>query len=141
MNPTRKLFLVPALAVALATAAGCGSGEDDDFIERYNAATAPLTELTTTISGAPDEQSLDKMAAGLEDVKGKLAALDPPDDAQDELDALVASVEANTAEVRKMAKAVKSQDVERLTAVAESFSSEGQKLVAAEEALRAAVDG
>ena len=141
MNPTKKLFLAPAIALALATAAGCGSSEDNDFIESYNAATAPLTQLTTSISGAPDEQSLDKMASGLEDVKGKLAALDPPDDAQDELDALVASIEANTAEVRKMSKAVKSQDVEKLSAVAQSFSSEGQKLVAAEEALRAAVDG
>jgi hypothetical protein len=40
-----------------------------------------------------------------------------------------------------MSKAVKSQDVEKLSAVAQSFSSEGQKLVAAEEALRAAVEG
>ena len=130
MNPTRTLVLIPAVAIALA-AGGCGSSEDNDFIESYNAATKPLTELTTSLSGAPNEQSLDKMAGGLEDVKGKLAALD----------ALVASIDANTAEVRKMAKAVKSQDVEQLTAAAESFSTEGQKLVQAEEALRAAVDG
>jgi aminoglycoside phosphotransferase family enzyme len=140
MNPTRTLVLIPAVAIALA-AGGCGSSEDNDFIESYNAATKPLTELSTSLSGAPNEQSLDKMASGLEDVKGKLAALDAPDDAQDELDALVASIDANTAEVRKMAKAVKSQDVEQLTAAAESFSAEGQKLVQAEEALRAAVEG
>ena len=59
------------------------------------------------------------MADGLEDVKTKLAALDAPDDAQDELDAMLASIETNTAEVRKMAKAVKSQDVEQLTAAAQ----------------------
>jgi hypothetical protein len=140
MNPTRKLFLLPALAIALA-AAGCGNSEENNFIDDYNAATKPLTELTTSISGSPDEQSLDKMAAGLEDVKTKLAALDAPDDAQDELDALVASIEKNTAEVRKMSKAVKSQDVEQLSAAAQSFSTEGQKLVQAEEALRQAVEG
>jgi hypothetical protein len=140
MTPTRKLFLVPAVAIALA-AAGCGGSDENDFIESYNAATAPLTELTTSISAAPDEQSLDKMADGLDEVKGKLAALEAPDDAQDELDALVASIDANTAEVRKMAKAVKSQDVEQLTAAAESFSAQGQKLVQAEENLRKAVEG
>src|ERR1700754_2841477 len=139
MNPTRTLLLVPALAVALA-GAGCGSSEDNDFIDSYNAATAPLTELQTSLAGAPDEQSLDKMANGLEDVKGKLASLDAPDDAQDELDALVAAIDTNTAEVRNMAKAVKAKDVEQLSAAAESFSSEGQKLVQAEEALRAAVE-
>jgi hypothetical protein len=81
------------------------------------------------------------MADGLEDVKVKLGELDPPDDAQDELDALLASLEANTAEVRKMAKAVKSDDVKQLTAASQSFSTEGAKLVQAEEALRAAVEG
>jgi hypothetical protein len=140
MNPTRKLFLLPALAIALA-AAGCGNSEENNFIEDYNAATQPLTELATGISGSPDEQSLDKMATGLDDVKTKLSGLDAPDDAQDELDALVAAIDANTAEVRKMAKAVKSQDVEALTAAAQSFSTEGQKLVQAEEALRQAVEG
>jgi hypothetical protein len=140
MNPTRKLCLLGALAVALA-GAGCGSSDENNFIEDYNAATQPLTELATSISGSPDEASLDKMATGLEDVKAKLADLDAPGDAQDELDALIASIEANTAEVRKMSKAVKSQDVEQLTAAAESFSTEGQKLVQAEEALRQAVEG
>jgi aminoglycoside phosphotransferase family enzyme len=140
MNPTRMLFLAPVLALALA-GAGCGSSEENDFIESYNAATAPLTELSTDLSGAPDQQSLDKMADGLADVQAELGALDPPDDAQDELDALVASIESNTAQVRKMAKAVKANDVEQLTAATQKFSTEGAKLVQAEEALRAAVEG
>jgi hypothetical protein len=140
MNPTRTLFLAPVLAVALA-GAGCGSSESNDFIDDYNAATTPLTQLTTDLSGTPSEDSLTKMADGLADVKTKLGALDPPDDAQDELDALVASLDKNTAEVRKMAKAVKSKDVEQLTAATQAFSTEGAKLVQAEEALRAAVEG
>jgi len=140
MNPTRTLLLVPALAIALA-GAGCGNSDNNDFIDSYNAATAPLTDLQTSLSGAPDEQSLDKMADGLENVKGKLADLDAPDDAQDELDALVAAIDKNTAEVRNMADAVKSKDVQKLSAAAESFSTQGQKLVQAEENLRAAVEG
>jgi hypothetical protein len=54
---------------------------------------------------------------------------------------MLASLETNTAQVRKLAKAVKSGDVEQLSAVTQSFSTEGAKLVAAEQALRAAVDG
>jgi len=140
MNPTRMLCLAPVLAVALA-GAGCGNSESNDFIDDYNAATTPLTQLSTDLSGTPSEDSLSKMADGLADVKTKLSELDPPDDAQDELDALVASLDKNTAQVRKMAKAVKSQDVEQLTAATQAFSTEGAKLVQAEEALRAAVEG
>jgi hypothetical protein len=134
------LVLVPVLAAALA-GAGCGNSGSNDFVEGYNAATAPLTQLMTDLSGTPSEKSLTKMADGLEDVKGKLATLDPPDDAQHELDTLLASLDANTAEVRKMAKAVKSGDVEKLTAATQSLSTEGAELVQAEEALRAAVEG
>ena len=140
MNPTRMLFLAPVLAIALA-GAGCGGSEQNDFVEGYNAATAPLTQLTTDLSGTPDQASLDKMADGLDDVRVKLGELDAPDGAQDELDAMLASLETNTAEVRKMAKAVKSGDVQKLSAATQSFSTEGAKLVAAEQALRAAVDG
>jgi hypothetical protein len=140
MNSIRTLLLVPVLAVALA-GAGCGNSESNDFVEGYNAATTPLTQLMTELSGTPSEKSLTRMADGLEDVKVKLGEHDPPDDAQDELDALLASLDTNTAEVRKMAKAVKADDVEKLTAASQSFSAEGAKLVQAEEALRAAVDG
>ena len=42
---------------------------------------------------------------------------------------------------REMADAVKSKDGEKLSAAAQSFSAEGQKLVQAEENLRAAVEG
>ncbi len=140
MTPTRMLLLAPVLAVALA-GAGCGGSDQNEFIDGYNAATAPLTQLTSDLSGTPDQDSLDKMADGLEDVQAKLGELEPPDGAQDELDAMLASLEQNTAQVRKLAKAVKSGDVEQLSAATQSFSAEGAKLVAAEQALRTAVDG
>ncbi len=141
MNPTRTLLLAPVLALALA-GAGCGSGEENDFIEDYNAATTPLTELTTELgSGAPTQESLGKMADGLEDVKVRLAELDPPDDAQDELDRMLTALEENTAGVRKMAKAVKANDIERMTTATQEFSAKGAELVEAEQALRAAVEG
>ena len=81
------------------------------------------------------------MADGLEDVRAKLAELEAPDGAQDELDRMLASLEANTAQVRKMAKAVKSDDIEQLTAATQEFSTKGAELVEAEQALRTAVEG
>jgi hypothetical protein len=140
MNPTRKLLIVPALALALA-GAGCGSSDDNAFVEDYNAATAPLAELTTSLGGSPSPDSLGKMADGLDDVRTKLAALDAPDDAQDELDRMLVSLEKSTQQVRTLAKAVKSKDIEKLTAATQEFSTTGTELVQAEEALRAAVEG
>ena len=142
MNPTRKLFLAPVLAVALA-GAGCGSSEDNDFIESYNAATQPLTELTDEhLRLSRTERASSKMATGLDDVKAKLAALDAPDDAQDELDALVASIDD---EHRRGAQDGQGRQVPgRRAADARRRSRSrprAQKLVQAEEALRAAVEG
>lgn len=140
MNQSRKLLLAPVVALLVA-AAGCGGGESDDFVEGYNAATRPLTELTAGLSsGQPTAESLDQMADGLADAKTRLAALDAPDGAQDELDAMLASIDESTADVRKMAKAVKSQDVQQLTQATQDFSAAGTELVQAEEALRAAVE-
>ena len=128
------------MALVLA-AAGCGGSDDNDFVEGYNAATQPLAELTAGLSsGQPTADSLNQMADGLADVKTKLAALEAPDGAQDELDAMLASIDESTAQVRTMAKAVKSQDVEQLTQATQEFSASGTELVQAEEALRAAVE-
>jgi hypothetical protein len=138
MNATRMLVLGPVLALAFAA---CGNSDQNEFIDGYNEATAPLTQLTTSLSGAPSQEGLDKMADGLEDVRVKLAELEAPDGAQDELDRMLSSLEANTAQVRKMAKAVKSDDIEQLTAATQEFSTKGAELVEAEQALRTAVEG
>jgi len=140
MTNSRKLLLAPVVALVVA-AAGCGGSDSNDFVESYNAATKPLTELTAGLSsGEPSADSLNQMADGLADVKTKLAALDAPEGAQDELDAMLASIDESTAQVRTMAKAVKSQDVEQLTQATQEFSASGTELVQAEEALRAAVE-
>jgi hypothetical protein len=140
MTNSRKLLLAPVVALVVA-AAGCGGSDSNDFVESYNAATKPLTELTAGLSsGEPSADSLNQMADGLADVKTKLAALDAPEGAQDELDAMLTSIDESTAQVRTMAKAVKSQDVEQLTQATQEFSASGTELVQAEEALRAAVE-
>ena len=150
MHPAKRMLLLPALAVALA-AAGCGDGGKNDFIEGYNAATQPLSQLmgdlgtasaaTGADGQAEAEQKLVKMADGLDDVEGRLRALEPPSDAKDEYDRMLAALDANTAQVRTMAKAVKSGDLDKLTKATTEFSKKGTELVAAEEALRTVVNG
>jgi ABC-type transporter Mla subunit MlaD len=141
----RKLIIAPLVALAIA-AAGCGGSDSDEFIESYNEATAPLQELTSELGsaaggGAGAEKQLNQMADGLDDVGNKLAALEPPDDAQDELDAMVGALEDTTAQVREIAKAAKSGDVEALTAAATELSNSGTALAEAETKLKTAVEG
>jgi hypothetical protein len=142
MNHSRKLILAPVLALALA-GAGCGGsgGDENEFIDGYNTATAPLQELAGGLSGTPSQNGLTKVADSLDDVRGELAGLEPPDGAQDELDRMLAALDANSKQVRALAKAVKSGDVDKLTAATKEYSTAGNELVAAEDALRKAVEG
>jgi hypothetical protein len=148
-RPTRLLVL-PAVALAIAVA-GCGDDGKNDFIDGYNAATQPLTQLMTDLGSASSptgaageeqaQRSLTKLADGLEDVEGELGALEPPSDAKDEYDRMLAALDANTAQVRTMAKAIGSGDLERMTAASTEFAQQGTALVEAEQALRTAVNG
>ena len=81
------------------------------------------------------------MADGLDDVEGRLRELEPPSDAKDEYDRMLAALDENIAQVRTMAKAVKSGDVDKLTKATTEFSKKGTELVEAETALRSVVNG
>lgn len=141
MRHSRKMIIAPVLALALA-GAGCGSGGDDnDFVDSYNDATAPLAQLSSDLSGSPSKDSLTKVADGLDDVGARLGALEAPDGAQDELDRMLAAIDSNSKQVRVLAKAVRSGDLDKLSAATKDYSSAGSELVAAEQALREAVGG
>jgi hypothetical protein len=143
MSHSRKLILAPVVVALALAGAGCGgSGDENTFIDGYNAATEPLTKLMTDLgSGQPSQDSLTKVADGLDDVGARLGKLEAPDGAQDELDRMLAAIKSSSEQVRALAKAVKSGDVDKLTAASEEYSSAGTELVAAEEALRNAVGG
>ena len=144
----RPRAVLPVLAVALATAAaGCGGSDDADFVDGYNEAVQPLTTLmqdigpTNASNPAEAGDSLNKLADGLEGVRADLADLEAPDDAKEELDSLLTSLDKGTDQVREMAAAAKAGDVEKLTAATTEFSKTGTDLVTAEEELRTAVEG
>jgi hypothetical protein len=140
MSPSQRLFLAPVLALALAVA-GCGSSDNNDFVDGYNRATAPLQDLSNNFgSGKQAQQRLETVADKLDAVQSRLAQLEPPDGARAELDRMLAAIEDNSEQVRALAKAVKSGSVDKLTAASEKYSKAGDELVKAEQALRDAVE-
>jgi hypothetical protein len=143
----RPLAVLPVLAVSLVAAAGCGGSDDADFVDGYNNAVEPLNTLmqdigpTDATDPAAASQSLNKLADGLEGVRADLAELEAPDDAADELDRLLTSLDKGTDQVRDMAAAAEKGDVQKLTSATTKFSKTGTDLVTAEQQLRTAVEG
>src|SRR5829696_5679505 len=103
MKPTS-----PVVALVLIAVAGCGAGSGDSFTEDYNQAVRPLRELKTDMG--TDAAQFDKLAERTGETRDNLADLDPPDDAQDELDRLLAGLERVTADLSAVADAVRSKD-------------------------------
>jgi hypothetical protein len=136
MSHSRKLFLAPVLALALA-AAGCSESE---FIAGYDEATAPLVTLTSGLdSGTPSAAGFAQMAAGFDDARVRLGAFESPASAQDELDRTLAAIDASSEDVRTLADAVRSGDADRVTAATRAYAAGGSELLEAESALRVAV--
>jgi hypothetical protein len=141
MSPSRIL-----LAALVLAGAGCGGGGDgygeSEFVDGYNRATAPLTDLEADFgSRVPSARTFTQVADRLDDVRGRLAVLTPPDGARDELDRMLAALDASGGQVRRLAKAVRSGDPDKIDAATRRYSTAGAEMVRAEDALRAAVDG
>ena len=149
MNPMplragRRRALLPLAALTLALGA-CG-GENNDFIEGYNAAVAPMQELMTDLGSgtggdAKAGEQLDAVADGFDEMRADLDALEPPEDATDELDRMLAALDKGADQVREMGAAVEAQDNEQLQQISTEFSATGTELVTVEEELRKAVEG
>ena len=116
-----KRILIIAAAAAALIAAGCG--ESQQFTEDFNEAQKPLEQLLADVQGSagtPDKSKMDKLAQGLDDTADKIAALDAPDDAKDELDTFVKYQERYAASLGHVEgyKATEAEvDTERGTAV------------------------
>ena len=144
-TPRRLAALIPVLAVSAAVAA-CGGSDDADFVDGYNKAVAPLnttmSELGSTSPSDPSaaSKSLNQVADGLDEVRTNLAALEPPADAADEFDQMLGALDKGTDQVREMAGAAKSGNIEKLTKATADFSATGTDLVKYEEQLRTLVE-
>ena len=137
----RRVPIAPLLALALA-AAGCGGADPDEFTERYAGATAPLETIFTDIGDLEPEAAgaeYDAIAADFDDVKERLAALEAPDGAQDELEAVVTALGGYAEKVRQLANAAKADDLDALDTAVKGLESAGDSWLGAEEQLIIAV--
>ena len=83
----------PVALLVLLVVAGCGGG-NDSFTEDYNDAVKPLSQLGANVGSSAGE--FDRLAAKTKQTHDNLADLDPPDDAQDEMDKLLSGLEGVT---------------------------------------------
>ena len=132
-----KLTSAGALLVLLLLA-GCG-GSDNSFTEGYNKAVEPLSQLGQGMGERPRE--FDVLARRTGQTRRKLAKLDPPEDAQDEFDALLGHLDDVTADLRAVATAARGNDVVKQRQAATRLVRSTGEVQQAETALKAAVEG
>jgi hypothetical protein len=150
MTGTRISVLALSL-VLLAFLGGCGDDEEtDQFREDYNAAVERLSQIDSEIgsatSGAAGQsnreiaQEFGQIADTAERTRTDLSELDPPEDAQDEFDELLAALADGVGNLRAVANAAREDDPEGAREAARQLAESGEEINAAEEALKDAVD-
>jgi hypothetical protein len=151
MNRTRLAAVcLAALTVAL-PAAGCGGDDSDQFREDYNTAVDKLSRINSDIGSAAGggagqsndaiAKEFNKIADTAEQTRSDLADLDPPDDAKEEFDTLLSSLEKGVGDLRAVASAAKSNNPAEANQAVQDLAKTGQEITEAENALKKAVDG
>lgn len=137
-----------AVAMGLA-AAGCGAGDDetDEFREGYNAAVERLNDLTSggqelaSRPGGEISREFGRIADATEQTRERLGELEPPEDAEDEFDRLLAAIDRWVKDLRAAAEAARRENREGFAEAVERLSESDVEQSEAEEAFRKAVDG
>lgn len=132
-----KLTSPVALLVLLAMA-GCGDG-DDSFTEDYNKAVEPLSELQAKVGSSAGE--FERLADRTRQTRENLADLDPPDDAQKEMDNLLEGLDSVTQDLSAVADAVRAKDPVEQADAAKQLVKSSAEVQQAESALQQAVEG
>jgi hypothetical protein len=141
------LLLIAALA-----SAGCGEDDDaaDDFRDGYNAAIERLNSVNTDIQEGGEElaskpgpqiaREFDRIAETAARTRADLAELEPPEDAREEFDALLAAIQDGVANIRAVADAARQENQQEFLDATEALSESGEEISAAENELKDAVE-
>ena len=127
-----------ATLLVLLAVAGCG-GDESSFTQDYNRAVRPLSRLGDNVGTKPS--SFDALARRTGQTRDNLAKLDPPDDAKDEFDKLLAELDDVTADLDAVARAARGDDVVKQRRAAERLVKSSTEVQQAETALKQAVEG
>ena len=128
----------PVALLVLLVVAGCGGG-NDSFTDDYNEAVKPLSQLQTT--GGTSAGEFDRLANRTKETHDNLADLDPPDDAQDEMDKLLSGLKGVTRDLSAVADAVRAKDPAQQAEAAKQLVKSSAEVQRAESALQQAVEG
>jgi hypothetical protein len=127
----------PVALLVLLVVAGCGGG-NDSFTEDYNKAVRPLSELKTNLGTSAGQ--FDRLADRTGQTRENLADLDPPDDAEDEMDKLLAGLDGVTRDLSAVADAVRAKDPGKQAKAAQQLVKSSAEVQQAETALQQAVE-
>jgi predicted nucleic acid-binding Zn-ribbon protein len=151
MNRLRLAIVIALAALLTLTAAACGGDDSDQFREDYNAAVDRRSKINTDIGtaagGASDQSNkaiakeFNQIADTAEQTRSRLSDLDPPEDAKDEFDKLLSSLETGVEDLRAVAKAARANSPQEANQAVKKLAQTGQEITEAENALKAAVDG
>ena len=128
----------PVALLVLLVVAGCGGG-NDSFTDDYNEAVKPLSELKTNVGSSAGE--FETLADRTRKTRENLADLDPPDDAQDEMDKLLSGLDGVTRDLSAVADGIRSQDPAEQADAAKQLVKSSTEVQQAESALQQAVEG
>jgi uncharacterized protein YukE len=129
----------PVMLLVLLAVAGCGGDSGNSFTEDYNKAVRPLSELKSNMG--TNAAQFDKLAERTGETRDNLAELDPPEDAQDEMDELLAGLDRVTDDLGGVADAVRSKDPVKQQKAAKRLVESSSEVQQAETALKQAVEG
>jgi hypothetical protein len=142
--------ILAAMALVFGAVA-CGDDPNDEFKDRYNAAVQPLStlgdDIGESLSGAEGQSNsalatqFEKLADRAEQTRRNLAGLDPPEDASDQFDELLASLKRAAGDLRAVGESAKEGDPTEAAEATRDLVESGQRVQQAEAALKDAVEG
>ena len=151
MLRTLRAALAALMIVASFALVACGESEDNQFKEDYNEAVKPLSELNSdignsigTAAGKSNNElanEFNKLADKAQQTRDNLSELDPPEDAKEEFDKLLSSLQDGTDDLKAVAQAAKDGDPQAAAEASQDLVQSGTEIQKAETALQQAVDG
>ena len=151
MLRTLRAALAALMIVASFALVACGESEDNQFKEDYNEAVKPLSELNSdignsigTAAGKSNNElanEFNKLADKAQQTRDNLSELDPPDDAKEEFDKLLSSLQDGTDDLKAVATAAREGDPQAAAKASQDLVQSGTEIQKAETALQQAVDG
>ena len=132
-------------------AVACGDDSSDEFKDQYNQAVRPLStlgdDIGESLSGAEGQSNqalatqFDKLADRADQTRKNLSELEPPEDATDQFDALLASLKRATADLRAVGESAREGDPAEAAEATQDLVQSGQRVQRAEAAFKNAVGG